>query len=119
MQREPRAWVGDMVSACQAILQFTRGKSLADYQAEAMLRSAVERQFEILGEALSRLTAVAPQLAARVHDARKIVAFRNVLAHGYATVDDATVWEAVEERVPGLLSVLEQLGGELDDAGVR
>ena len=49
----------------------------------------------------------------------KIVAFRNVLAHGYVSIDDGTVWEAVEARVPALLSTIEQLLRELGDADLR
>src|SRR5688572_4172383 len=119
MQREPRAFLDDVAEACRRILEFTRGKSLTDYRAEVNLRSAVERQFEIVGEALAQLGRAAPELAARVPDVGKIVAFRNVLAHGYAGIDDGTVWEAVGARVPALLSTIEQLLRELGDADLR
>jgi uncharacterized protein with HEPN domain len=74
-----------------------------------MLRSAVERQFEIVGEALNQLAKLAPDLAAQIPDLPRIVAFRNILIHGYAVVDNAIVWRAVQENVPELLSVLERL----------
>jgi uncharacterized protein with HEPN domain len=73
------------------------------------LRSAVERQFEIVGEALNQLAKLAPDLAAQIPDLPRIVAFRNILIHGYAVVDNAIVWRAVQENVPELLSVLERL----------
>ena len=56
-----------------------------------MLRSAVERQFEIVGEALSQLAKAAPELAAQIPDLPRIVAFRNILRHGYAVVDNTIV----------------------------
>lgn len=74
-----------------------------------MLRSAVERQFEIVGEALNQLARLAPDLAEQIPDLPRIVAFRNILIHGYAVVDNAIVWRAVHENLPGLLSVLERL----------
>ncbi len=74
-----------------------------------MLRSAVERQFEIVGEALNQLAKLAPDLAAQIPDLPRIVAFRNILIHAYAVVDNAIVWRAVQENVPELLSVLERL----------
>lgn len=67
-----------------------------------MLRSAVERQFQIIGEALNRLSKVDPGTADRVPDLARIVAFRNVLVHGYAQIDDALVWEVASTRVPEL-----------------
>ena len=70
-----------------------------------MLRSAVERQFEIVGEALNNLSGVDPDRPALIPGLPRIVAFRNVLIHGYASVDDALVWEVATERV-GPLRVL-------------
>ncbi len=74
-----------------------------------MLRSAVERQLEIIGEALNQLSKVAPEVAAQIPELARVVAFRNILIHGYATVDDALVWQVVIERVPALRDVLRGL----------
>jgi uncharacterized protein with HEPN domain len=74
----------------------TAGRSLADFDSNLILRSAVERQFEILGEALNGLDHVDATLAARIPDRRQIVAFRNILIHGYAVIDRAHVWRVVE-----------------------
>lgn len=77
-----------------------------------MLRSAVERQFEIIGEALNRLARVDAGVAGRIDDLPRVVAFRNVLIHGYATIDDVIVWEVATERLAGLV---ELLGALLDE----
>jgi uncharacterized protein with HEPN domain len=77
-----------------------------------MLRSAVERQFEIIGEALGQLRHAAPDLAAAVPDLPRIVAFRNLLIHGYAAIDNRLVWEAATERVHPVIAVLDDLLGE-------
>ncbi|WP_281283079.1 DUF86 domain-containing protein [Kutzneria buriramensis] len=92
--------------------EFSASKSFTDYQADAMLRSAVERQFEIIGEALNQLAKVAPEIAAQVPDRRRIVAFRNILIHGYASVDDALVWQVLAEKRPELERSLRELLGE-------
>ncbi len=76
-----------------------------------MLRSAVERQFEIVGEALNKLRRVDPTTAERVPDLPRIVAFRNVLVHGYATIDNELVWEAATTRVRTLASLVDSLLG--------
>jgi uncharacterized protein with HEPN domain len=75
-----------------------------------MLRSAVERQFEIVGEALNRLRLADATLASRIPDLARIVAFRNVLIHGYATIDDRLVWEVATERVRPLVGAIDALG---------
>jgi len=65
-----------------------------------MLRSAVERQFEIAGEALDRLSQEAPEVAARLPDLRRAIAMRNASIHGYRQVDNATVWKTIHEDLP-------------------
>ena len=67
-----------------------------------MLRAAVERQCEIIGEALAKLAKIDEPVAARITDYRRIIAFRNILIHGYAEVDHRLVWEIVTTKVPTL-----------------
>ncbi len=76
-----------------------------------MLRSAVERQIQIIGEALNRLSKVDPATADRITDLARIVAFRNVLVHGYAQIDDALVWEVASTRVPDPVSCASRAPG--------
>jgi uncharacterized protein with HEPN domain len=95
----------------------TRGKSFVDFDSDLVLRSAVERQFEILGEALNRLARLDAALAARIPDLRLIVAFRNILIHGYASIDRARVWRAVQHDLPPLQATLVDLLAELQWRG--
>lgn len=78
---------------------FTAGKGFEDYERDALLRSAVERQFEIVGEAMSRMLLLAPELLPRITDARRIIAFRNRLIHGYASLANEVVWGIVESNL--------------------
>jgi len=102
MRRDPRAWLWDVHNGAELILAFTQDKSLDDYLCDVMLRSAVERQFEIIGEALNQLSKHAPGIAKEIPDLPRIVAFRNILIHGYAVVDNATVWRTVQIELPVL-----------------
>src|SRR5580658_10539089 len=92
-----------------AVADMTAGKSFTDFNSDLVLRSAVERQFEILGEALGQLDRLDATLAARIPDLRQIVAFRNVLIHGYALIDSARVWRTVQDDLPALRVILDDL----------
>jgi uncharacterized protein with HEPN domain len=120
MKREPRAYLWDVRDAADHILEFTREIQIESYLDDLMLRSAVERQFEILGEALNQLSKVAPEIANRVPDLPQIVSFRNLLIHGYATVDHQTVWDTIQTHVPGLrqcvVNLLDEMGEESNPA---
>jgi uncharacterized protein with HEPN domain len=109
MRLEARKYLFDMQQAVELIVQFTDGRSLDEYSADAMLRSAVERQFEILGEALGKLAKLDPAIAERISDHRRIIAFRNVLIHDYDTVLDEVVWGVIETQLPSLRSLLSEL----------
>jgi uncharacterized protein with HEPN domain len=78
-----------------------------------LLHSAVERQLQIVGEALSQLSRVDPQLAARIPEIGAVVGSRNVLVHGYAELDHTRVWRTAQQSLPGLLIVLRALLDEL------
>jgi uncharacterized protein with HEPN domain len=66
-------------------------------------------QFEIIGEALNQHSKTGAALAARVPDLPRLVAFRDILIHGYAVVDDAVVWDAAITKLPALRSALADL----------
>jgi len=102
MRREAKKYLYDIHQAAELIAGFTAGKALADYEEDAMLRSAVERQFEIIGEALALLARLDEALASRISEYRRIIAFRNILIHGYAEVDHRLVWDIVESKLPTL-----------------
>lgn len=109
MQPETEKLLVDAREAGRAVLGFVSRRSLDDYRSDLMLRSAVERQLFILGEALSQLRAIASSPFDRIPDSRRIVGFRNPLAHGYAQVDDARAWDIVENDLPRTLVEIERL----------
>jgi uncharacterized protein with HEPN domain len=85
---EIRKYLFDIWQACELLAQFFTGKTLNDYQGDALLRSAIERQFEIVGEALNQAIKLNPELANQVSDSGRIIAFRNRLIHAYAAVSN-------------------------------
>jgi uncharacterized protein with HEPN domain len=112
MPHDPRAYLWDAREAADAVLGFVDGVDLDTYASTALLHSAVERKFEIIGEALNQLSKTDPALAARIPGLAQIVAFRNLLIHGYAVVDHPRVWRVIHESLPGLRATL---AGMLDE----
>jgi uncharacterized protein with HEPN domain len=109
MQLEVRKLLFDVQSAGRLIGQFTRDRSFDDYSVDALLRSAVELQFEIIGEALNKLSKLSPSMISQVPHYRRVIAFRNILVHNYDAVEEEVVWGVIESNLPGLLQKVEEL----------
>lgn len=113
MANDARGFLWDARQSADAILRVT-GKSADDYLADDMLRAAVERHFEIIGEALRRLERADAGVASRIPDLGRAVAFRNLLIHGYAIINDATVWRTAREDLPILRDAVAAALAELE-----
>jgi uncharacterized protein with HEPN domain len=112
MRAEEKKLLLDVSEACQSIEQRCAGHTFEEYIADRWFRRAVEREFEIIGEALNRLDRLAPAVAARITSLRHIVDFRNRIIHGYDSVDDVIVWRTIQHHLPALKAEVERLLGE-------
>jgi uncharacterized protein with HEPN domain len=99
----------DIRDAAQFILDETNDVTLEDYEADRRLRRAVERSFEIMGEAMRRLQQADPPTAKQFPTARIVVDFRNVLIHGYDIVENEIVWRTIQDSLPDLVRELERV----------
>lgn len=94
-----------MSEAAEAALRFCRGRTRADVESDDMLRFALTRAVEIIGEAANKVSAEArAQIPGIAWPA--IVGMRNRLVHAYFDVDSQILWTTVEERLPSLLAEL-------------
>ena len=89
----------DINHAAGQMIWFTEGKTLDDYLDDLLLRSAVERQFEIIGEGVSRLGRQDRETLERMTGYQEIIRFRNLIAHEYDRLENAQVWEIVERDI--------------------
>jgi uncharacterized protein with HEPN domain len=102
MQRDARAYLQDMLDACAAIESAVAGLDLDSYRVNRLVRSAVEREFTIIGEAAAVLSRLDPTLFGGLSHGRRIVDFHNQLTREYPHVDDRIVWLIAAEDVPVL-----------------
>jgi uncharacterized protein with HEPN domain len=93
--------------AAVAILDAASDRSLTDYVSSRGLRSSIEREFIIIGEALKNALAIDPTLP--ITERRLIVDFRNLLVHQYSQVDDDFVWGLIQTDLPRLLAEVRAL----------
>ena len=113
MRRDVRAYLWDIQNAADAIERFTAGLDHRTYAEAEVVHSAVERKFEVIGEALGQILKLDPVLAKRVPDLRDIIAFRNLLTHGYAVVEHERVLRIAGDSLPNLRACVTALLDEL------
>jgi len=95
MEHDPKVHIFDILQASKHIQQFTAGKNFDHYKGDILLKSAVERQLTTIGEA--------PDLFGQFGEAEKIIAFRNVIVHGYDIISDQMVWDIVSTKLDNLI----------------
>ena len=114
MKRDPRAFLSDVIEAGHAIQQAVAGINLDDYSNSRLIRSSVEREFTIIGEALGQLSRRDGDLFAQIDQAPQIISFRNKLTHEYVTINDQLVWGVIHDNLPVLLKQCTQLLSQLN-----
>lgn len=108
MSRDASLYVADMIEACERVLRFTKDLERTDVAAGSMVRDAVLRNLEVLGEAGKRVPAEIRALAPAIAW-RRIAGLRDVLAHAYFGVDEDLIWDVICTEVPALLPLLVDL----------
>ena len=103
MQLKSKKLLYDISKAAEKISKFTNKKNWDDYDSDDLLKSGVERQFEIIGEALNQLSKIDNTTINKISDYQQIISFRNILIHGYADIDDRLVWSMIETKLPALV----------------
>jgi len=104
--------LADAAQAIDAIERFTADIDLDSYLENELLQAAVERKFEILGEALKKACETEPSLADTIPDLRAIISMRNRIIHAYDAVDQRILWDAIHEDMTQLKQGLDALISE-------
>ena len=113
MERDTNAYLYEIIQSCHNIRKFTVNIDFQTYETDLLIKSAVERQFIIIGEALNRINRFDPVVYNHIPHAERIIGFRNILVHGYDIVSDQLVWEIVQSHLSELVDICNQLLGRL------
>lgn len=108
-RRELGAFIADAVASCEIVIRHAEGVTTEQYAVDVTRRAVVEHHFMIIGEALNQASRLQPDIKARITSFAGIVAFRNMIVHGYFLIDPATVLAIARDDVPVLLQELRSL----------
>ena len=109
MRRDPQRlsdYLGDILEAIERIEEYVAHLDEMGFLSNKLVQDAVVRNFEIIGEAMTRLRREFPAVAAEIPELREVIDFRNLLSHGYDSVDLRVVWSLARHELPALLSAL-------------
>lgn len=110
MRHNPGKLREDILRSIQEIESFCQGRTFHDFQEDRALQLIIERELEIIGEALTRLRRDHPNLAEQIRDIHKIIGLRNVLAHGYDVLEHEILWDIVDNKLALVKHDIQMMG---------
>ena len=111
MQDETKVWLEDIEKAINEINDFLpEPRNFSEFAKDIKTKRAVERNIEIIGEAMSRILSVDPEI--KISDSRKIVDTRNRIIHGYDSVSDEVIWLIAIRYLPILHKEINEIQKE-------
>ena len=109
MNDETRKNLIDILQTAEEIQNFINGMDFDTYQNTPVTKRAVERDFEIIGEALNRIKNTNYEILEKISEHHRIIGFRNILIHGYDIVDETIVWQAAAKHLPILIGEVKEI----------
>ncbi len=108
MQDEIKKYLYDISVSANSIFEYLGNKrDFFEYEQNKLLRRAVEREFEIIGEAVNKILRINEQFS--ITNAERIIALRNFIIHGYDKVDNVIMWGIISRDLPKLKDEVEKL----------
>ena len=109
MRNEVKKTLFDIITAARNIEEYTVGLDYSNFIENGMIQAAVERKFQIIGEALNRIKQYDDAILLNISEYQSIIAFRNILVHGYDVIDSEIVWDVIKNHLPKLIEEIETL----------
>ena len=108
MKRKIKKYLFDIKTSIESINEYLGdNRNFFVYQENKLLRRGIEREIEIIGEAVNQILKRDANI--KIENARQIVDTRNLVIHGYDKVDDVIIWGIVSKHLPKLLIEVEDL----------
>lgn len=107
-EKDDTSYIWDMLDAAKAVREFITGRSYQDYLIDRMLRGAVERYLEIIGEAAGKVSKAFRDVHPEI-PWQKIIGQRHVLIHDYGDIEHELIWSVAANHIPDLIDKLEPL----------
>lgn len=109
MNREIKTWLFDILQSIKEIESYytDRPKDFAEYEKDVKTKRAIERNIEIIGEAVNRILKNNDRI--HITNAQQIVGTRNRIIHGYDKISDDMIWSIVINHLPKLKSEVERI----------
>lgn len=107
MTDKARKYLFDILESVQSIETFIDGIDFFQYQKNKMARRAVERELEIIGEAMNLLLKIDSDI--EITSAKRIIGMRNRVIHGYDKIDDGVIWGTIKKHLPILKKEIKKL----------
>ena len=107
MDNIPGKYLHDIQTSIIAIEDYTKSISFKGYSSERQIKKAVEREFEIIGEALHKLLKHDPDIS--ISDTPKIIGLRNYIIHAYDSISDEIIWATIQNSLPSLKQEVEAI----------
>jgi len=110
MDERIEKWLLDIRQAIAEIDSYfeNRKKDFNEYQKDLMLKRAIERNLEIIGEAVNRIIKADPAYEQKIKSAKGIIGLRNFIIHAYDNVSDQNVWAILTNHLPKLKEDVEK-----------
>jgi uncharacterized protein with HEPN domain len=109
MDNKINTWLYDILKSIEEIESYFESKPLnfLEYQKDSKTKRAVERNIEIIGEAVNRILKEKPEI--KIDNSRNIIGTRNRIIHSYDTVADDMIWSVVVNSLPKLKNEIKSL----------
>lgn len=107
MTDKTRKYLFDILEAVNSIENYILNVDFIQYQKNKMVRRAVEREFEIIGEAMNAMLKADSSI--RITSAERIIGMRNRVIHGYDKIDNGLVWGTIKKHLPILKEEVSEL----------
>ncbi len=111
MQPKVLKYILDIQSVMTEIesVKIKSGNNFQNFESEILLRRAIERDLEIIGEAIKKILELEPTI--QISSARKIIGLRNIISHAYDSIEPEIIWGIIQRDIPILQTEINQIKG--------